>query len=194
MGRDTDKTGVATQRDPSRRDLFRQAGAAGAAAAIGGAPLCDTEAKAQHAPAASATMVLVPRREALETLTAAEADMLEAIVARLIPTDENGPGAAEARAAYYIDRALTGPLRGSRAAYADGLAALDVYAQASRARRLQNSRRATRTQCSPTSSAMSPPGSRRMRRRSSPCCAPTPSRAPSATRITAATRISSAGT
>lgn len=132
MGRDTDKAGVATQRDPSRRDLFRQAGAAGAAAAIGGAPLCDTEAKAQHAPAASATMVLVPRREALETLTAAEADILEAIVARLIPTDENGPGAAEARAAYYIDRALTGPLRGSRATYADGLAALDVYAQASK--------------------------------------------------------------
>jgi hypothetical protein len=31
------------------------------------------------------------------------------------PTDENGPGATEARAAHYIDRALTGPLRGSRA-------------------------------------------------------------------------------
>jgi len=67
--------------------------------------------------------------EALETLTAAEADTLEAIVARLVPTDENGPGAAEARAAHYIDRALAGPLRSSREAYAAGLAALDVYAQ-----------------------------------------------------------------
>jgi gluconate 2-dehydrogenase gamma chain len=69
------------------------------------------------------------RPEALETLTAAEADTLEAVVARLIPSDENGPGATEARAAHYIDRALTGPLRASRDAYASGLAALDVYAQ-----------------------------------------------------------------
>lgn len=55
--------------------------------------------------------------------------MLEAIVARLIPSDENGPGATEARAAHYIDRALVGPLRSSRAAYAAGLEALDTYAQ-----------------------------------------------------------------
>jgi len=73
-----------------------------------------------------------PQLEALETLTAAEADILEAICARLIPSDENGPGAAEARAAHYIDRALTGPLRASRDAYAAGLAAIDVYAQASK--------------------------------------------------------------
>ena len=75
---------------------------------------------------------IVPQLEALETLTAAEADTLEAICARLIPSDENGPGAAEARAAHYIDRALTGPLRVSRDAYAAGLAAVDVYAQASK--------------------------------------------------------------
>jgi gluconate 2-dehydrogenase gamma chain len=71
-------------------------------------------------------------REALEALTAAEADTLEAIVARLIPTDENGPGAAEARAAHYIDRALVGPLASSRAAYNSGLAAINAYAQASK--------------------------------------------------------------
>jgi gluconate 2-dehydrogenase gamma chain len=58
--------------------------------------------------------------------------MLEAMVARLIPTDENGPGAAEARAAHYIDRALVGPLRSSRGAYAAGLAALDAYAQSAK--------------------------------------------------------------
>jgi gluconate 2-dehydrogenase gamma chain len=74
----------------------------------------------------------MPTGEALETLTAAEADALEAILARLIPTDENGPGATEARAAHYIDRALAGPLASSRAAYAMGLAAVDEYAQASR--------------------------------------------------------------
>jgi gluconate 2-dehydrogenase gamma chain len=110
----------------SRRDLFRTVGA-GAAAAATGAPLAPSTAVAQAYPAAGA-----PRLEALETLTAAEADILEAVCARLIPSDENGPGAAEARAAHYIDRALTGPLRASRDAYAAGLAALDVYAQAAK--------------------------------------------------------------
>src|SRR6266567_8609273 len=71
-------------------------------------------------------------REPLESLTATEADLLDAIVARLIPTDANGPGATEARAAHYIDRALTGPLRGSRGAYAAGLAAIDAYAQSAK--------------------------------------------------------------
>jgi gluconate 2-dehydrogenase gamma chain len=112
-------------RDVSRRDLFRTVGA-GAAAAVAGAPLAPSPAVAQPHPATA------PQREALETLTAAEADILEAICARLIPSDENGPGAAEARAAHYIDRALTGPLRASRDAYAAGLAAIDVYAQASK--------------------------------------------------------------
>jgi len=72
--------------------------------------------------------------EALEALTASEADVLEAIVARLIPTDENGPGAREARAAHYIDRALAGPLSSSRSAYIVGLAAVDAYAQAVKSR------------------------------------------------------------
>src|SRR5262249_31711701 len=87
---------------------------------------------AQPAPPAAAPTPRATRLEALETLTAAEADTLEAIVARLIPSDANGPGATEARAAHYIDRALTGPLRGARGAYAAGLAALDAYAQSSK--------------------------------------------------------------
>jgi gluconate 2-dehydrogenase gamma chain len=115
-------------RDLSRRHLFRQVGAAGAAAAMAGAPLTpSTEAVAQPRMAAAPQAL-----EALETLTAAEADTLEAIVARLIPSDENGPGAAEARAANYIDHALTGPLRSSRDAYAAGLAAIDVHALATK--------------------------------------------------------------
>jgi gluconate 2-dehydrogenase gamma chain len=68
----------------------------------------------------------------LQTARTLGIEVLEAIVARLIPTDENGPGATEARAAHYIDRALTGPLRGARASYAANLAALDTYAQASK--------------------------------------------------------------
>jgi gluconate 2-dehydrogenase gamma chain len=126
MSKETDDLGAPNAL--SRRSLFKQLGLAGAATAVSGTSLVPRAAE-PALPAASAQM---PAREALETLTAAEADALEAIVARLIPTDENGPGATEARAAHYIDRALAGPLAFSRAAYAMGLAAVDEYAQASR--------------------------------------------------------------
>jgi gluconate 2-dehydrogenase gamma chain len=96
----------------SRRDVLKRVGVAGAAAAM---PI---EAIAQAT------------REPFETLTAAEGATLEAIVARLIPTDANGPGAAEARAARYIDRALGGFLASSRDAYRTGLAAIDTYSRA----------------------------------------------------------------
>src|SRR5215470_10554963 len=114
----------------SRRNLFKRAGVVGVVAATSGATLAlNTPVTAQaQTPAPAAPPLL----EALETLTAAESDILEAIVARLIPTDENGPGAAEARAAHYIDRALAGPLSSSRRAYAAGLAAIDAYAQSAK--------------------------------------------------------------
>jgi len=113
----------------SRRNLFKRAGIVGAVAATAGTTLALTAAVTARAqtPAPAA-----PPLEALETLTAAESDILEAIVARLIPTDDNGPGAAEARAAHYIDRALAGPLSASRRAYAAGLAAVDAYAQSAK--------------------------------------------------------------
>ena len=59
-------------------------------------------------------------------LTASEGETLRAIVARIIPSDENGPGALEARADRYIDRALAGALKASRPAYATGLAAVNA--------------------------------------------------------------------
>jgi gluconate 2-dehydrogenase gamma chain len=74
----------------------------------------------------------IPDIEGLETLNAIEMDCLEAVCARLIPTDEHGPGAKEARAAHYIDRSLGGPLMGQRGVYAAGLAALDAYAASSK--------------------------------------------------------------
>ena len=63
-------------------------------------------------------------------LTTAEAATLAAMCARIIPSDENGPGAAEARAAVYIDRSLGGWLAPSRDAYAAGLADVDAAARA----------------------------------------------------------------
>jgi gluconate 2-dehydrogenase gamma chain len=112
----------------SRRALLKRIGVASTAAVVpvpvvtpGGHEHADVEAQA---PAAA------PPREAYETLTAAESDVLEAVTARLIPADASGPGAREARAAHYIDRALAGPLSAFRANYTAGLAALDAYAHA----------------------------------------------------------------
>jgi gluconate 2-dehydrogenase gamma chain len=70
--------------------------------------------------------------EAFISLTAVESETLRAIVARLIPADENGPGALEARADRFIDRALAGALKSQRPAYTAGLAALNSYAQSSK--------------------------------------------------------------
>ena len=70
--------------------------------------------------------------DALVSLTPAEAETLRAIIARLIPADENGPGALEARADRFIDRALGGALKNLRSAYSAGLAAANASAQASK--------------------------------------------------------------
>ena len=123
----------------SRRDLLKRAAVVGAAAAAAGEGARAFEASdldrsaeslALHDGAGAHEMTVA--REPLENLTAAESDLLEAIVARLIPTDATGPGATEARAAHYIDRALGGALASSRPAYTAGLAALDRYSRSSR--------------------------------------------------------------
>ena len=156
-----DNDGRSAPHDVSRRHLLKQVGLAGAAAAVSAAaPGVVTAAAQPVEPATTAVApkpeaarlaapLAAPRLEALETLTAAEAETLEAIVARLIPTDENGPGAAEARAAHYIDRALGGALAASRA----GLRRRPRRARrlcAERERRAvrQARRRPTRTRCS----------------------------------------------
>ena len=95
----------------SRRDVLKHVGIAGAAAAV---PI-DALAQATRGP--------------FETLTAAEGATLEAIVARLIPTDANGPGATEARAARYIDRGLGGYLASFLPAYRLGLSGIESYAR-----------------------------------------------------------------
>jgi gluconate 2-dehydrogenase gamma chain len=116
----------------SRRDILRGAGIVGAAALTGPAIVNAAPDAVETAAAAQAATAPAMAHEAFENLSATEADMLEAIVGRLIPTDEHGPGAKEARAAHYIDRALGGALASSRQAYSTGLAALDRYATASR--------------------------------------------------------------
>jgi gluconate 2-dehydrogenase gamma chain len=105
-----------SRRALSRRVLLKRAGLAGAATVL-------PASLAVAAPAEAA-----PERIALMTLSAQESATLNAICARLIPTDANGPGAVEARAMVYIDRALATDLTQHRDTYSINLAALDAYA------------------------------------------------------------------
>ena len=108
----------------SRRELLKRAGLIGVAAAVGPAALESAGAAGEAAALQSAAA-----RAPFANLTAGESSALEAIVARLIPSDGSGPGAIEARAAHYIDRALGGALATLRQTYTAGLAALDRYAR-----------------------------------------------------------------
>jgi gluconate 2-dehydrogenase gamma chain len=121
----------------SRRALLKAAGAAAATAA--GAEVVRGERNLDAMASSSAAPELGDHdyeqagpREPLEALTADEAALLTAIAARLIPSDATGPGAVEAGAIAYIDRALAGFLAPSREAYRRGLAALERYARSSR--------------------------------------------------------------
>lgn len=121
-----------SKRSFSRRDLLRASLASAAivatpARALASAGVVPPMSESQAGNAAAQT-VLRPK-EPLHVLSTTEFDTLEAIVARLIPTDANGPGAAEAGSARYIDRALADALAPSRTAYAAGLAAVEQYAR-----------------------------------------------------------------
>ncbi len=61
--------------------------------------------------------------------TPKERKTLQAMVSRLIPSDENGPGAIEAGCIRYIELALADAYRSSKDTYKSGLAALDFYAK-----------------------------------------------------------------
>jgi gluconate 2-dehydrogenase gamma chain len=112
----------------ARRELLKRVGAVAAVPPRLLIPLVSPAG--EHATAAAQSSA--PVAATAETLTASEAETLGAIAARLIPTDSNGPGATEARAAQYIDRALGGALSSFRETYRAGLAALDRYARSTR--------------------------------------------------------------
>jgi len=113
-------------RPVSRREVLRRIGGATAVGAVPAVLFRRTDAARLAPPGQTAA---VQDSGAFETLTPVEGEVLEALTSRLIPSDETGPGAAEARAARYIDRALGGALAGSREVYRSGLAAVDRYAR-----------------------------------------------------------------
>jgi len=63
-------------------------------------------------------------------LTKAQADVIDALVSRVIPSVDGRPGAHEAGAAYFIDRALGTFNASQKTLYADGIADLNRRAAA----------------------------------------------------------------
>ena len=106
----------------SRRDLLKTAGAAGAVALVPDALAAVKEER-------PATPIPVGP---LTNLTANETEILSAMIDRLIPTDELGPGALDAGVIRYIDRALSEAESDAAVAYRSGLAALDAYSRYTR--------------------------------------------------------------
>ncbi len=114
---------------PSRRDLLKLAATAAAAAGAAATSTAPADAAALEQRARSRA---APPREPLRALTPHEADLLDRIAELMVPSDEHGPGATEAKAVRYIDRALAGALADQREAYTIGLTALERYARQTR--------------------------------------------------------------
>ncbi len=128
----------------SRRDLLRTAGAAGAAALVPGAVAgvreetpatpSPTAAEEKQGRAGGSSPSETPPLSAhpLANLTARETEILSAMIDRLIPSDDLGPGALDAGVVRYIDRALSEAESDAADAYRAGLAALDTYSRYTR--------------------------------------------------------------
>ena len=110
----------------TRRELLRSAGVS---AAVGASTLGGVTS---YAKTAQQSENVTESAEAYEQLTAEEGQLLEAIADHLIPSDDTGPGALDANAVRYIDRALGGALLDSLDAYRAGLAAFQRYCRSSR--------------------------------------------------------------
>ena len=119
-------------------------GAAGAAALVPGAVAAVGE-EAPKTPASPEAGEVPERVDAsspsdtarlsalpLTNLTARETEILSAMIDRLIPSDELGPGALDAGVIRYIDRALSEAESDAADGYRAGLAALDTYSRYTR--------------------------------------------------------------
>jgi gluconate 2-dehydrogenase gamma chain len=103
----------------NRRAFLRAATAAGAAWAT--ADLLQV----QDALVWAASQSAAPARATTTSLTKAQADVVEALTSRIIPAVDGRPGAREAGAVYFIDRALSTFNTAQKKAYVDGVADLN---------------------------------------------------------------------
>ena len=76
-----------------------------------------------------AALTLSAQQATQSALTPEQMKTLVAFIDRLIPHDELGPGAVEAGAQIYIDRVLAGPNANEKAAFVQGLQAMDTSAR-----------------------------------------------------------------
>ena len=113
----------------SRRNLLKGAGFIGAAAV---STVATSHVIAADSTIRNSSLSAIAPREALEALTAEEAETLAAICDCLIPSDEHGPGAREARAVHYIDKSLASHNSEARHSYSVGLNAINEFARKTR--------------------------------------------------------------
>jgi len=73
-----------------------------------------------------------PSQAPASVFSADQRRILEAFLGRLVPNDENGPGAVECGVTDYIDRSLADYLASEKTDFLNGLAALDSYARSSK--------------------------------------------------------------
>jgi len=104
----------------TRRDMIGGVTLAGVALTSSLIPVSEIKAAPQAAvvTAKSASAFLPEQRR-----------ILEAFIDRIIPRDENGPGALDAGAADYIDRAFVEFLGAEKDSFAQGIAAVDAFAR-----------------------------------------------------------------
>jgi len=108
----------------ARRAFLKAAVAAGAAWAT--ADLFEVE----DALAFATGQASGPIDAATRTLTPAQADVISALASRILPAVDGRPGAREAGALYFIDRALSTFNAPQRSLYVDGISDLNRRAQA----------------------------------------------------------------
>jgi gluconate 2-dehydrogenase gamma chain len=96
----------------SRRSFFKLAGAAAATAAVDATALTTDAAASKTTQAPGATTYIF--------FNTAEAAFIEPAVERLIPADENGPGALDAGVQFYIDKQLAGAWGAGERLYRSG--------------------------------------------------------------------------
>jgi gluconate 2-dehydrogenase gamma chain len=108
----------------NRRTFLRAAAAASVAWAA--ADLVQVE----DALAWASQQTTSPGAGSVSALTRTQADTLDAMVSRILPSTDGRPGAHEAGAVFFIDRALATFNTGQKTLYADGVADLNRRATA----------------------------------------------------------------
>jgi gluconate 2-dehydrogenase gamma chain len=123
-------SGTTSSAGITRREALITGSAAIAGAAIG-AGIVELASGSHQSAVAAAPSSEFSATDSPQVLTMTEVVVLQAVLDRLIPSDQNGPGAKEAKVWRYIDINLGGQYASLQPMYSQGLAALDRYAQQS---------------------------------------------------------------